>query len=107
MVVLARRWAIKLPRPTSWRLFLCGLLANMQERELGATRWPQLCPVLFSLPGGWLVIMPRCAPLTNDEWSTFCVDEFCEHDAYTVPAEAKQSSFGKLGGVIVAVDYGS
>jgi len=43
----------------------------MQEREFSAERWPQLCPVIFSLPGGFLVVMPRARPLTDAEWAAF------------------------------------
>ena len=35
-----------------WDSLLRGLLSNMQERDFAAERWPELCPVLFSMPGG-------------------------------------------------------
>ena len=111
-VILVGRWAVKLPRPTSWRLFLSGLLANMQEREFARTGWPELCPVLFSLPGGWLVVMPRAEPLTDGEWELLDImgtrDKWPDRGDYVVPVEMKRDSFGwlqRLG--IVAVDYGS
>jgi hypothetical protein len=46
-------------RLLSWKHFLYGLLANMQEAQFSKTSWPELCPVLWSLPGGFLVVMPR------------------------------------------------
>jgi len=105
-VLLTRRHAIKVPRPTNWRLFLAGLLANMQERQFARTGWPQLCPVRWSTPGGWLLVMPRCRPLrqplTQDEY-----EAFVEHDDYRVPVEWKTDSFGYLAGRLVAIDYGS
>ncbi|MCM5689520.1 hypothetical protein CN140_02645 [Sinorhizobium meliloti] len=64
-VILTRRYALKLPSFKSWRLFLQGLLANMQEREFGKAERDGLCPVLFSIPGGLLVVMPRCSALTT------------------------------------------
>lgn len=65
-VFLIGRWAVKVPKLTrGWRNFLQGLLANMQERELSRRGYPQLCPVVFSIPGGWLVVMPRVEPLSN------------------------------------------
>ncbi len=40
-VFLCGRLAFKLPcMRYGWRLFLQGLLANMQEREFSRTRWP-------------------------------------------------------------------
>jgi hypothetical protein len=109
MVLLTRRWAIKLPRPTEWRLFLHGLLANMQERMFWTMRDDRMCPVHFSLPGGWLVVMPFARPLTDEEWAAFDADKFCvgNEDDAMVPAENKRDSFGVLSGRVVAVDYGS
>lgn len=84
------------------------LLANMQERDFGTTSWPELCPVLFSLPGGWLVVMRRAKPLTLAEWHAFDGEAFicCSRDAI-LPVENKPDSFGWLDGRIVAIDYGN
>lgn len=113
-VILTRRYAIKVPKLIyGWHKFLCGLLANMQEVEFGASRnidgdhMEGLCPVLFFLPGGWLLVMPRVELLTDVEWSAFDAKAFCEREHYTIPAEFKQDSFGKLRGQIVAIDYGN
>lgn len=107
-VLLTERYAFKVPRLASWRLFLCGLLANMQEREFSRGGWPELCPVLLSLPGGWLVVMPRAAPLTDAQWdqTEAWMHEDSDRD-YVLPVELKRDSFGLLGSRIVAVDYGS
>lgn len=105
-VLLTKRYAFKVPRLVSWRLFLSGLLANMQEREFARAGWPELCPVLFSLPGGWLVVMPRAAPLTDLEWAQIDM-RWPERADYVVPVEMKRDSFGRLLSRIVAVDYGS
>lgn len=112
-VLLTKRHAFKVPRLASWRLFLCGLLANMQEREFSRTGWRELCPVLFSIPGGWLVVMPRAEPLSDYRWAE--IDEWLPQNRegcdYVVPVERKRDSFGWLVeqgvGRIVAVDYGS
>lgn len=47
---------------------LPGLLSNMQKTRFAAERWPELCPVRFSVAGGFLVVMPRARPLTDSEW---------------------------------------
>lgn len=108
-VLLIGRWAFKIPKLTgSWKMFLSGLLANMQEREFGRLGWPQLCPVLFSIPGGWLVVMRRAEPLSLNDWRTFDAEEFIvSNPPNLLPVETKPDSFGWLGGRIVAVDYGN
>lgn len=52
-VLLIGRLAIKFPTMVEWRLFLYGMLGNMQE----AVWWnglpdsrEMMCPVLFSMP---------------------------------------------------------
>jgi len=108
VVILTRKHAIKLPNfLNGWKLFLHGLLANMQERQFSTTGWPELCPVVFSTPGGWLVVMRRARPMSIEEFHGFDVEGFCDQSEYRVPAESKASSFGYLEGRIVALDYGS
>ncbi|QIG74836.1 hypothetical protein EVC12_201 [Rhizobium phage RHph_I42] len=111
-VFLTRKHAIKIPTLNSWRLFLHGLLGNMQEATFWTTKDDRLCPVLFALPGGFLSIMARCAPLSADSYENLDVetwaspDDSIAHD-FKVPVEDKLSSFGVYDGRIVAVDYGS
>lgn len=112
-VILTRSFAIKVPKLTyGWRLFLRGLLANMQERQFWTTRDHRLCPVVWSLPGGWLVVMMRAREMADAEWALFDAERFCGTPddcefEMIVPAEPKQDSFGWLDGRVVAVDYGS
>lgn len=106
-VILIGKYAIKIPRMDSWRQFLYGLLANMQERVFSKTKWPELCPVLFSVPGGWLVIMPRCTSLSVQDFRKFDIKSFTRKETRIIPVEGKIDSFGWFDGRIVAVDYGS
>lgn len=107
IVILTRRLAFKIPNVRNgWRLFLYGLLANMQERTFSRAGWPELCPVRWSIPGGWLVVMPRARPLSDDEFLAFDAEAFIDKPDYHVPAEAKADSFGWLDGRVVAIDYG-
>lgn len=106
-VLLVGRWAVKVPALWSWKLFLCGLLANMQERTFAACGWPELCPVVWSIPGGWVVVMRRARVLTDAEFAAFDAPTFCQCEDRLVPAELKANSFGWLDGRIVAVDYGT
>lgn len=106
-VFLLGALAIKLPSVVEWRLFLLGLLANMQERKFSRTGWPELCPVLFSLPGGWLLVMRRARELTREEFDSLDLSAFVNQNSnYVVPAELKMDSFGWIGTQLVAVDYG-
>ena len=105
-VLLARGYAIKVPNTRGWRLFLSGLLGNMQERAFSRTGWKELCPVLWSDPWGFVVVMPECEPLAKnlDDKS---YQNFVTRAVGRVPVEHKRSSFGYLNGKLVAVDYGS
>ncbi len=112
-VLLTRRWAIKVPGAWAahprlwWKSLLTGLLANIQEATFSRTGWPELCPVRFALPGGFLIIMPRAAELSRSEWDGFDPQAFSNRPDYVVPVEGKLNSFGRLSGRVVAVDYGS
>lgn len=112
------RYAIKLPKLTyGWRLFLQGLLCNMQEAAWKGADFPELCPVVWATPGGWCLIMRRARPLTHAEWDAFAPPRFpcsmpdyigpwiTRSADYVVPAEPKSDSFGMLEGRIVAIDY--
>lgn len=63
--------------------------------------WRTLCPVLFSDPLGFMVVMPRANQPV----------EFCEvtglPDAYPdIGAETKPEDYGRIDGRVVALDYG-
>lgn len=107
-VLLVGAYALKVPTVTEWRLFLLGLLANMQEALFGRMNRPELCPVLWSIPGGFLVVMRRARVLTDEEFDALDLERWVVRDeTFTVPAEIKSDSFGYLDGRLVAVDYGN
>lgn len=106
VVLLIGRWALKLPSLYSWPHFLRGLLCNMQEAMFSATGWPELCPVVLSIPGGWLVVMPRAHPISREEFFSMDYESFVQRPDHVVPVERKLDSFGMLDGRLVAVDYG-
>jgi hypothetical protein len=107
VVFLVSDIAIKVPACQEWRLFLLGLLANMQEKTFWSTRWPELCPVVWALPGGWLTVMRRATPITRDEYDELDLENWVNQKNYRVPVEIKMDSFGWLDGRLVAVDYGN
>jgi hypothetical protein len=120
VVLLTKKYAIKFPRFYGWEHFLRGLLANMQEVEFNTMKDERLCPVKFYIPGGWLLVMPRCTPITEqtflnldiarfwpNESEDYHPDNECDPRGFNAPVENKQDSFGWYNGEIVAIDYGS
>ena len=69
---------IKIPSFCSWKHFLWGLLGNMQERQFSKSDMEGLCPVIFSIPGGFLNVMPYALPFTDDEFLNFNFKDFKE-----------------------------
>lgn len=127
-VLLIGKYAIKLPSFYNFEFFLRGLLGNLNERKWSSFKdydsldcKGRLCPVLFTLWGGWFSIMPRCKELTEEEFSNLNCNEFTGNkeiflshkddrimiSSGGLPVEHKISSFGKLNGEIVAIDYGN
>jgi hypothetical protein len=112
IVILTENYAFKIPNfLDGYRLFLHGLLANLQEVKWSAfiskTSYYELCPVLWSIPFGLLVVMPRVDLMTEEEFEKFDAEKFCDKPAYSIPVEHKPNSFGWLDGRIVAIDYGN
>lgn len=102
-VLLIGRWAIKIPSWRGYLHFLYGLIANLNEVTWwNGTHDPRLCPVLFSLPGGLLIVMPRVnlahAPVGPTR----------EHLKYFegLPVELMPRNWGMYNGQLVTVDYG-
>jgi hypothetical protein len=108
-VILTKRYAIKFPAiRNGWRMFLYGLLSNTDEQRFTCLADQfKLCPTIFSLPGGWMNVQPRCQPLTDDEWSTIAhlwepgVSDWCG-----MSCDFKRDNFGTLDGEIILLDYG-
>lgn len=98
-VILIGKYAVKLPSIRSWKLFLTGLLCNMNEQQFSGFD-DDLCPVIFGLWGGWVNIMPRCSKA--GPWS-HGMSQICTKLGFV---ERKECSFGLLNGRLVAVDYG-
>lgn len=105
-VSLISRYAVKVPTFSEWRLFLKGLQGNTQEAEWSGFD-DRLCPVIFSLPGGFLTVMRKAEPMKSAQWRRIDIEAYMSHDSAVLPVECKISSFGWLDSRIVAVDYGS
>lgn len=108
-VIIVGKWVIKIPRLYSWETFLWGLLSNIQECEFGRLGWPELCPVTWAIPGGFLLIMPYCRIPDVEIFSEFVIREIiinAEKYGRIIPAEIKPDSWGYYNDRLVAVDYG-
>jgi hypothetical protein len=96
-------FAIKIPKPRNWKIFLRGLLANMDEimwyRNSPADLKLKMCPPIFCL-GGWILISKRARCLVLSEWYSINPEEF-----YPIPVDFKIENFGVYNGRIVLVDY--
>jgi hypothetical protein len=108
-VFLIWKYALKFPQVYSWKHFLGGLLANMQEVTFyKQLKHERMCPIVFSVIGGFLVIMKRTKEISAIEYSNLDFNQFRYVDNnWIIPVEDKKDSFGILDGKIVAIDYGS
>lgn len=109
-VFLVGKYAFKIPSLHSWKCFLWGLLANMKEKEFSGIKDEEfknkLCPIVFHIPLGFLVVMPKVRVLKNKELSIEKLNKFCNSTFATIPAELKYDSFGYYKNKLVAIDYG-
>lgn len=107
LTILAGPWAIKVPNVLrGWRDALWGLLWNMLERETAARGTPGVCPILWSVPGGFLSVMPRARTLTDAEFRLHYHALFGEGVERPYECQPKPDSFGFLpDGRLVCVDY--
>lgn len=100
-------YALKLPR---LRRLRAGARANREEariwREGWQRRFPELCPVVASLPLGIALVMPAVRIMTKPEFESFCTsgnkpDHHPDPELY----EDKPGEWGYLEGRAVVVDY--
>lgn len=116
-VLLTEKYAIKFPRfDYGWRLFIEGIRANLNEREFYeianipdnelTKALPYICPIHFASWGAWIIVMPRCKPLTHGPLS----DELAR-EAFLVleklVGDHKDDNYGVHNGNIVMFDYGA
>lgn len=106
-VFITRRYAFKIAGHWTfehwrwwWRSFLTGLLSNMQERSFAATKWPELCPIIFYVPGGFMLVMPRALRLTEEEWQRFDYRAFVTRsDPYVADNFGRRASEWRQGDI--------
>lgn len=116
-VVLIFNLALKFPTFISWRMFLNGLLGNINEREFYQCIKEHAVPMLFCIPGGFLNVSVRCdvhpTDVTNAETFFHMLARGKDDPANSIfkvlleIVEYKADSVGVYDGKIVVVDYGS
>lgn len=110
-VLLIGKYALKFPRCLSWKAFVMGMLANINEAQWknAPNDW-HLCPLLYSNKFGLLNIMPRCKSIKHR--GLYAV-ELARLSAITPLSkswyvyDAKPRNFGMLNGRMVKLDYGN
>lgn len=109
MVFLFGHLAIKIPRVSGMARVLQGLRCNRAERDAWHEReYPNLCPLIWSAPFGWLNIMERASAMSQDEFDEwFSSDDWPHFAGSETPYELKPEDAGTLkDGRRVMVDYG-
>lgn len=100
---------VKVPSVRSWRHFLLGLLANINEARRSGLD-PRLCPVRWAAPGGCLLVMRRAAPLSDEEFAAVPPDFGRLPAGEPFPLgplpDVNRRNLGRLDGRPVIVDYG-
>jgi len=110
-VLVFKQIVIKIPTFLSWRLFLNGLLANMQEKLFSGVD-DCLCPVVYANNFGFVLMMKKASiiPLRVNH-SAFC--SYLENRYKNnnmkefILSDLKPSNWGILEGKLVKVDYGN
>jgi len=104
VVLLAGRWAVKVPSLGAHRQGLRGVLwsltrgiqANLSECEWSGS--PGTCPVLWSA-AGLVNVYPRCEPVIDGfevDWDSI---------GFLAPVDRKPENVGWLRGALVLLDY--
>lgn len=117
-VFLIGKYAIKIPSLSSWKQFLNGLLANMQEREFSkmdksSCHYNLIADVHYCDPLGFLLIMERADYALSDwiicAWERHIVENlFKECEKHGIPVDKKLSNVGKFAGYeLKLIDYGN
>jgi hypothetical protein len=111
-VFLVGRYAVKAPvYQYGIRSFLRGWATSSLEAETWR-RYPHaiLCPVVASLPWALAIVMPRAEPLDSVPWLDVhlaALRLYWHAYGWRPHVEYKRTSYGRVGGKLVALDYGA
>jgi hypothetical protein len=110
-VFVFRKFVVKVPN-IQYRLFLYGILANLQER-LWSGQHPDLARVLWCDPLGLVLFMEKAEIVKNNDHdggalfkqleAKYADDELREF----LLSDCKSGNWGYIGDRLVKVDYGN
>lgn len=111
-VFLTEKYAIKIPVLSSWKQFLLGLLANMQEKYWWKNMpHKNLARVCYCDRFGFLLIMERAdyamCNNPNEQAQKEISKFFQECTEIGLPVDPKPSNIGIFDGQYKLIDYGS
>lgn len=112
IVFIFNKFVIKIPNIKEYKLFLNGILANLQEKIFSGTH-PDLCPVIFCDRLGLILIMEKAIIFkeTAINEKSFCalIKNKYKKDNYKefMLSDLKSSNWGILNTKLVKIDYGN
>ena len=110
-VFIFKHFVIKVPTIQEYRLFLNGLLANLQEKQWSGHH-PDLAKVIFCTKSGLFLIMEKANVIsTAVDTASFqaMIERHYQNDdlrAFMI-SDAKPSNWGYIGVHLVKIDYGN
>ena len=114
-VFIFNNFVIKIPNTKEYRLFLSGILANLQEK-LWSGSHPDLAKVKWCSLLGLILIMEKaesigcCGYFEDETWDAFqdMLQERYKDDELSefMLSDPKPSNWGYIGDRLVKIDYG-
>ena len=110
-VLIFKQFVIKIPTIKEYRLFLKGILANLQEKKWSGHHI-DLAKVLFCSKFGLFLIMERADVISNNiDWASFqlMIKSKYQYDNLQdfLLSDLKPSNWGYIRDHLVKIDYGN
>lgn len=106
-VFLIGKYAIKIPCLSSWRLFLNGLLSNMQEKAFwDGLHNKFLAKIYYANFMGFILIMERADSVCS-KYDKTLPEFFLKCKKAYLPVDPKADNVGKFNGNKKLIDYGN
>jgi len=112
-VFVFRNFVIKIPNTQEYKLFLNGILSNLQEKLFSKMNRLDLAKVKYCDRFGLILIMEKAKEFdyNNLNWLEFknALEEKYKNDDMKefMLSDAKPTNWGIINGELVKIDYGS
>lgn len=111
-VFVFKNFVVKVPNIQEYRLFLHGILANIQENTFSKIGRSDLAKVKFCSKFGFILIMERANIISNEVDASDFFDMINQKykDDYMkdfMISDLKSSNWGYVNGQLVKIDYGN